>query len=121
MWFITTNNIMLTRFCYSHTRGHVFQRTVTIFELSRCIITTNVRTNKYAHLAAIFFNEPEPFSNKADISLRHTFFEHDKDITGTTFLTKFHDNQTINVTYRVLPRKNVDDALRTNSDAKSTP
>ncbi|KAH3850015.1 hypothetical protein DPMN_092420 [Dreissena polymorpha] len=65
---------------------------------------------KYAPLAAIFFNEPEPFSKKADISLRLTFFEHDKDITGTTFLTKFHDNQAINSTYRVLPRKNVDDA-----------
>ncbi|KAH3693309.1 hypothetical protein DPMN_192713 [Dreissena polymorpha] len=76
---------------------------------------------KYASLAAIFFNEPEPFSKKADTSLRHKFFEHDKDITGTTFLTKFHDNQAINVTYRVLPRKNIDDALRTNVDAKSTP
>ncbi|KAH3801790.1 hypothetical protein DPMN_155452 [Dreissena polymorpha] len=61
--------------------------------ISRGIITTNVRTN----------------------------FEHEKDIIGTTFLTKFHDNQAINVTFRVLTRTNVDDALRTNGDPKSTP
>ncbi|KAH3709457.1 hypothetical protein DPMN_068920 [Dreissena polymorpha] len=110
---------MLTRFCYSHTSGHVFQRTETIFEFSRSIITTNVRTkelkSRYALLVAIFFNEPEPFSKKADTSLRHTF-EHDKDIIGTTFLTEFHDNQAIHVTFRVLTRKIVDDALRTNGD-----
>ncbi|KAH3773545.1 hypothetical protein DPMN_174907 [Dreissena polymorpha] len=41
-------------------------------------------------------------------------FEHDKDIIGTTFLIKFHDNQAINVAFRVLTRKTVDDALRTN-------
>ncbi|KAH3812471.1 hypothetical protein DPMN_140904 [Dreissena polymorpha] len=107
----TTNATLLTRFCYSHTRqtaslpsGHVFQLTVTIFELSRCIITTNVRTKfYYSHTYVV------------------TIFEHDKDITETTFLTKFYDNQAINVTYRVLPRKNVDDAIRTNGDAKSTP
>ncbi|KAH3851893.1 hypothetical protein DPMN_094380 [Dreissena polymorpha] len=90
---------MLTRFCYSHTSGHVFQRTVIIFESSRCIITTNVRTKfNYSHWPS---------------------FEHDKDIIGTTFLIMFHDNQSIDFTYRVLPRKNVDDALRTNGDPKA--
>ncbi|KAH3772488.1 hypothetical protein DPMN_173828 [Dreissena polymorpha] len=76
-------NSLLTRFCYSHTSGHVFQRTVIIFEFSRGIITTNVRTN----------------------------FEHDKDIIGTTFLTKFHDNQVISVTFRVFARKNFENKL----------
>ncbi|KAH3703295.1 hypothetical protein DPMN_078327 [Dreissena polymorpha] len=50
-----------------------------------------------------------------------TNFEHDEEMIGTTFLTMFHDNQAINVTFRMLTRKNVDDALRTNGDPKITP
>ncbi|KAH3805211.1 hypothetical protein DPMN_133508 [Dreissena polymorpha] len=35
-----------------------------------------------------------------------TIFELIQDINGTNLLTKFHDNRQINVTYRVLTRKN---------------
>ncbi|KAH3831737.1 hypothetical protein DPMN_105006 [Dreissena polymorpha] len=88
---------------------HVFQRTKTIFKFSRGIITTNIRTKVLKCRRA-------PLATYA-----LTNFQQDEDIIGTIFLTKFHDNQAINVTFRVLTRKNVDDVLRTNGDPKSTP
>ncbi|KAH3841730.1 hypothetical protein DPMN_115205 [Dreissena polymorpha] len=88
--------------------GHVFQRTVIIFELSRGIITTTVPTKVFKRF---YYSHTYVLTN----------FEHEKYIIGTTFLTKFHDNQAINVTFRVLTRNYVDDALMTNGYPKSTP
>ncbi|KAH3716716.1 hypothetical protein DPMN_059444 [Dreissena polymorpha] len=73
--------------------GHVFQRTRFIFELNQHIIKTNILRN----------------------------FEHSRGINGTNVLTKFHENQTINVASKVYARQNVDDTRRTKGDHKSSP
>ncbi|KAH3707296.1 hypothetical protein DPMN_066697 [Dreissena polymorpha] len=141
MWRIKSipkDDIVLTRFCYSHTSGHVFRRTVTIFEFSRGIITTNVRTKFHGDLSInvtsrvlkkFFYSHTNVLTKFLEDLLTIFFFiltklpsfEHEKNIIWTILLTKFHDNRAINVAYRVLTRKNVDDALRTNGDPKSTP
>ncbi|KAH3817202.1 hypothetical protein DPMN_118732 [Dreissena polymorpha] len=61
-------------------RSHVFQRIRTLFK-RRDIIKINILTN----------------------------LEHDADIIGTNFLTKFHGDKGINIAYRVMTMKNVDD------------
>ncbi|KAH3826249.1 hypothetical protein DPMN_128145 [Dreissena polymorpha] len=61
------------------TRGHVFQRIGTTFELNQDIIKTNILTN----------------------------FELGKDFIGTKLLTKFHEDGTINVASRVFTSKSI--------------
>ncbi|KAH3880497.1 hypothetical protein DPMN_004412 [Dreissena polymorpha] len=73
--------------------GHVFQRTRTIFEHNQHIIMTNILTN----------------------------FKLSLGINRTNVLTKFNENQTINVASRVFIRQNVDDARQTKGDHKSSP
>ncbi|KAH3807145.1 hypothetical protein DPMN_135478 [Dreissena polymorpha] len=86
--------------------GHVFLPIWTIFKLFQDdwakIVTSRVFTRNTAPpLAAIM-----------------TQF---RCINGTNVLTKFHEDQTINVASRVFTRQNVDDARRTKSDHKSSP
>ncbi|KAH3709402.1 hypothetical protein DPMN_068864 [Dreissena polymorpha] len=90
------------------TGGHVFQATATTFELVQNIIGTNFltkfhddrtinmasREKCHAPMAAMFFHQPEPFSNSSKISLGQILIP----------LTKFHDDRTINVASRVLTR-----------------
>ncbi|KAH3830425.1 hypothetical protein DPMN_103669 [Dreissena polymorpha] len=59
------------------TGGHVFQRTGTTFELNQHIIKTNILTN----------------------------FKLDRDFIGMKLVTKFHEEQTINVASRVFMNK----------------
>ncbi|KAH3846332.1 hypothetical protein DPMN_088632 [Dreissena polymorpha] len=73
--------------------GHVFQRTGTIFELNQHILHEDVKCD---------------------------FFGFSRGINGTNVLTKFHEDQTINVASRVFTRQNVDDARRTTHDARRT-
>ncbi|KAH3845309.1 hypothetical protein DPMN_087588 [Dreissena polymorpha] len=82
--------IVLTIFYYSHVLknapplgSHVFQANIIIFKLIQDIIKTNLLTK----------------STK-------TIFKLIQDIIGTILLTKFHDDRKINVTSRVLTRKN---------------
>ncbi|KAH3809704.1 hypothetical protein DPMN_138080 [Dreissena polymorpha] len=77
--------------------GHVFQRTGTILELSRDIITTHVITT---------FHE-DWTTHKTSRVL--TSFKLDQNIIGTNLLTKFHEDQTINKA----SRQNVEDRRRT--------
>ncbi|KAH3768691.1 hypothetical protein DPMN_169910 [Dreissena polymorpha] len=63
--------------------GHVFQPTGTIFKLGR-IFSPMLTRKKPRPMAAMFFNQLESFSN-----------------LSKNLLTKFHDNQTINVASRV--------------------
>ncbi|KAH3751005.1 hypothetical protein DPMN_185546 [Dreissena polymorpha] len=66
--------------------GHVFQQTVTIFELSFAIIRTNLRTNHVFQRTG-------------------TIFKFSRAIIRTNLWTKFHEDRTINVISRVLTRK----------------
>ncbi|KAH3848842.1 hypothetical protein DPMN_091225 [Dreissena polymorpha] len=68
-----------------HPGGHVFQQTGYIFVHIQNII----KTNKYSD------QRPTGF-----------FFKLVQDIIGTILVTKFHEDQTINVASRVLTRKN---------------
>ncbi|KAH3779437.1 hypothetical protein DPMN_157240 [Dreissena polymorpha] len=47
-----------------------------------------------------------------------TSFKLSRGINGTNILTKFHEDQTINVASRVFTRQNVDEARRTKGDHK---
>ncbi|KAH3867490.1 hypothetical protein DPMN_030619 [Dreissena polymorpha] len=70
--------------------GHVCQPTGTIFDLIQDIIGTNLLTKK---------NAPPCFSSIGN------HFQTRPDIIGIILLTKFHNDQTINLTTRVLTRK----------------
>ncbi|KAH3880126.1 hypothetical protein DPMN_004039 [Dreissena polymorpha] len=74
--------------------SHVFQQTVTIFELSQAINTANLRTNKAA---------PPPGGHI--FQQTETIFKLSLTIIKTNVQTKFHEDWTINVTPRVLISK----------------
>ncbi|KAH3713560.1 hypothetical protein DPMN_073352 [Dreissena polymorpha] len=74
---IRTN--VLTNFLSEHPGGHVCQQTGYIFVHIQNVIKTNILTKK---------NDPPP------------------DIIGAILVTKFHEDQTINVASKVLTRKN---------------
>ncbi|KAH3822039.1 hypothetical protein DPMN_123808 [Dreissena polymorpha] len=76
-WAQIGTSRVFTRTTAPPTGGHVFQRTGTTFELNQHIIKTNILTN----------------------------FELDRDFIGTKLLTKFHEDQTINVASRVFTNK----------------
>ncbi|KAH3838948.1 hypothetical protein DPMN_112366 [Dreissena polymorpha] len=123
MWCITTNNISAARFFINDS--------VTKVNFP-APITTNVRTkfhedwsiNVTSRVFKRFYYSHTYFLTKfqEDLTINVNFISNTtSDIIGKTCLTRFHDNQAINVTYRVLTRKTVDDALRTKCDPKSTP
>ncbi|KAH3782919.1 hypothetical protein DPMN_160843 [Dreissena polymorpha] len=76
-WAKIVTSRVFTRKTARPTGGHVFQRTRTTFELNQHIIKTNNLTN----------------------------FELDRDFIGTKLLTKFHEDQTINVASSVFRNK----------------
>ncbi|KAH3867865.1 hypothetical protein DPMN_031002 [Dreissena polymorpha] len=53
------------------------------------------------------------------MKIRHQIFEPSRGINGTNVLTKFHEDQTINVASRVFTRQNVDDGRRTTDKRRS--
>ncbi|KAH3704919.1 hypothetical protein DPMN_079980 [Dreissena polymorpha] len=65
--------------------SHVFQQTVTTFELNQHIFKTNILTKLH--------------------KIGHEIFKLDQGIIGTNPLTKFHEDQTINVASRVFTSK----------------
>ncbi|KAH3693969.1 hypothetical protein DPMN_081408 [Dreissena polymorpha] len=98
--------------------GHVFQATGTIFELVRDIIKTNLLT-KFRDDRTINVASRVLTRNNATTAWRpldnlypckdkatETIFELVQDIIGTHILTKFYEDRKINVTSRVLTRKN---------------
>ncbi|KAH3834454.1 hypothetical protein DPMN_107780 [Dreissena polymorpha] len=114
---------VLTRFYYSQIRknarplgSHVFQANVTIFKLIQDIIETNLLTK---------FHEDWTINVASRLLTRQMLTTHNgqrttdkrrsqrltistlcSDIIGTNLLTKFHEDQKINVASRVLTRKN---------------
>ncbi|KAH3846233.1 hypothetical protein DPMN_088532 [Dreissena polymorpha] len=120
---------VLTRFYYSHIRknapplgSHVFQANIIIFKLIQDIIETNLLTKFHADwtlnvayrvLTRFYYSHIKPYKEKCPappgghvFKATNTIFELIQDIIGTNLLTKFHDDRKINVTSRVLTRKN---------------
>ncbi|KAH3877778.1 hypothetical protein DPMN_001656 [Dreissena polymorpha] len=87
----------------------------TIFELVRHINKTNVLINFHADWAKIvtsrvFTRKTAPptgghLHEDWALNVTSTVFERDQDIIGTNLLTKFHEDQTINVAFRVFTNK----------------
>ncbi|KAH3801360.1 hypothetical protein DPMN_155009 [Dreissena polymorpha] len=124
--------ILFTRKTAPPTGGHVFQRTGTTFELNQHIIKANILTNFELHRDIIGTNlltkfhkdrtinvASRVFTNKSIrknapllgshvLQANVTIFEliQDTCIIGTNLLSKFHEDQKINVVSRVLTRKN---------------
>ncbi|KAH3717899.1 hypothetical protein DPMN_060695 [Dreissena polymorpha] len=91
-WTKIVTSRVFTRKTAPLTGGHVFQRTGSTFELNQHINKTNILTN----------------------------FELDRDFIGTKLLTKFHEDQTINVASRVFTNKcGRTDAERTDDRQRS--
>ncbi|KAH3726012.1 hypothetical protein DPMN_051867 [Dreissena polymorpha] len=93
-WAKIVTSRVFTRKTAPPTGGHVFQRTGTTFELNQHIIKTNILTN----------------------------LELDRDFIMTKLLTKFHEDQTINVASRMFTNKcGRTDRRRTKTGHKSSP
>ncbi|KAH3733910.1 hypothetical protein DPMN_040349 [Dreissena polymorpha] len=117
--------------------GHVFSPIWTIIELVRDINETNVLTkfhDDWANIVTsrVFTRFLYSHRNTASPPGGHdwasnvtstvfTSFKLSRGINGTNVLTKFHEDQAINVASRVFTRQNVDDARRTKGDHKSSP
>ncbi|KAH3824447.1 hypothetical protein DPMN_126283 [Dreissena polymorpha] len=113
--------------------SHVFKANVTIFELIQDIIETNLPTKFHEHwkinVASRVFTRklprprrpskivssrvftrntaPPPGSHASNVtSTVFTSFELSRGINGANVLTKFHEDQTINVASRVFTRQN---------------
>ncbi|KAH3861206.1 hypothetical protein DPMN_024133 [Dreissena polymorpha] len=101
--------------------SHVFQESITIFELIQYIIETNLLT-KFPEdwtinvasrvLTRFYYSNILPYKVKFTHLGSHVFqanltiFELIRDIIKTNLLTKFLEDWTINVASRVLTRKN---------------
>ncbi|KAH3880337.1 hypothetical protein DPMN_004250 [Dreissena polymorpha] len=102
--------------------GHVFSPIWTIFELVRDINETSVLTKFHDDWANIVTSRVftrhtahapwRPYWASNVTSPVFTSFELSRGINGTNVLTKFHEDQTINVASRVFTRQNVDDVQR---------
>ncbi|KAH3742199.1 hypothetical protein DPMN_048936, partial [Dreissena polymorpha] len=92
-WTINVASRVLTRKNAPPTSGHVFQPTGIIFEFIQDIIGMNLLTTKNAPPLCSHF-----------IQAKVTIVKHIQDISGTNPLSKFHDDQKINVASRVLTR-----------------
>ncbi|KAH3782184.1 hypothetical protein DPMN_160096 [Dreissena polymorpha] len=92
-WTKNVTSRVLTRKTATPPGGHVFQPTGTIFKLVQDIIGTHVLTKKTATPSGSHVFQPTG-----------TIFKLVQDIIETHVLTKFHEDWTINVTFRVLTR-----------------
>ncbi|KAH3878119.1 hypothetical protein DPMN_002003 [Dreissena polymorpha] len=114
---------VFTRFNYSHIRktapplgSHVFQAKITIFELIQDIIETNLLTKFHEdrkiyvasrvltrfYYSLIAKNAPPPGGHVFQPT--GIIFKLGQDIIGMNLLTKFYEDQTINVASRVFTR-----------------
>ncbi|KAH3861792.1 hypothetical protein DPMN_024742 [Dreissena polymorpha] len=121
-WTINLAFRVLTRKTAPPPGSHVFSPIWTIFELFydawAKIVTSRVFTWNTAPLPGSHLHE-DWASNVTSTVL--TSFELSRGINGTNVLTKFHEDQTINVASRVFTRQNFEDARRTKGDHKSSP
>ncbi|KAH3774383.1 hypothetical protein DPMN_175765 [Dreissena polymorpha] len=104
-WKINVASRVLTRKNAPPPGGHVFQPSGIIFKLFQDIIGMNLLTKKNApplgsHVFQAKFHE----DRKINVLLTGIIFEHVQDIIGMNLLTMFHEDQTINVAFRVLTR-----------------
>ncbi|KAH3819774.1 hypothetical protein DPMN_121518 [Dreissena polymorpha] len=102
-------------------RDHFFQANIIIFKLIQDIIKTNLLTKFHEDwtinvasrvLTRFYYIHIKPYKEKCPpppgghvFKATKTIFKIIQDIIGTNLLTKFHDDQKINVTSRVLTRK----------------
>ncbi|KAH3747269.1 hypothetical protein DPMN_181692 [Dreissena polymorpha] len=116
---------LLTKFHEDRTvnvasRVHFFQANIIIFKLIQDIIKTNLLTKFHEDwtinvasrvLTRLYYSHIKPYKEKCPAPGGHVFkatktiFKLIQDIIGTNLLTKFHDDQKINVTSRVPFRK----------------
>ncbi|KAH3784660.1 hypothetical protein DPMN_162623 [Dreissena polymorpha] len=119
---------VLTRFYYSHIRKNAppppgslfFQANIIIFKLIQDIIKTNLLTKFHEDwtinvasrvFTRFYYSHIKPYKEKCPAPGGHVFkatktiFKLIQDNIGTNLLTKFHDDQKLNVTSRVLTRK----------------
>ncbi|KAH3857733.1 hypothetical protein DPMN_100346 [Dreissena polymorpha] len=116
-WKINVASRVLTRKNAPIPGSHVFQPTSIIFKLFQDIIRMNLLTkfheDRTVNVASRVKNAPPRGSHeKCPAPGGHVFkatktiLELIQDIIGTNLLTKFHDDRKINITSRVLKRKN---------------
>ncbi|KAH3870016.1 hypothetical protein DPMN_033194 [Dreissena polymorpha] len=97
--------------------GAVFQRTGTIFYLSPDIIRTNFFAKFHEDWTKMYYYSHEkcpapgshenfPPAGSHVFQQTGTIFELIQDIIKTNVLSKFHEDWTTNVTFKVLKRKN---------------
>ncbi|KAH3891041.1 hypothetical protein DPMN_015132 [Dreissena polymorpha] len=94
--------------------SHVFQANITIFTFIQDIIEINLLTefhedwtiNVASKVLTIHLWKNAPPPGGHVIKATKSIFKLIQDIIGTNLLTKFHDDRKINVTSRVLTRKN---------------
>ncbi|KAH3782263.1 hypothetical protein DPMN_160176 [Dreissena polymorpha] len=113
--------------------GHVFQANVTIFELIKDIIKTNLLTIFHQdwtiNVASRVKNAPPPWRSYIigmNLLTNHVFqanvtnFKLKQDIIETNFFTKFHEDWTLNVASRELTRQMLmpHNAQRTTDDGQ---
>ncbi|KAH3752999.1 hypothetical protein DPMN_187627 [Dreissena polymorpha] len=120
-WTINVASRVLTRKTATPPGGHVFSPIWTIFELFHDdwakIVTCRVFIRNTAPPPGSHLHEDWASNVTSTV---FTSFELSRGINGTNVLTKFHEDQTINVASRVFKRQNVDDARRTKGDHKSS-
>ncbi|KAH3887637.1 hypothetical protein DPMN_011655 [Dreissena polymorpha] len=128
-WTKNVTSRVFTCFHYIHIEktalppgSHVFSPIWTIFELFHDdwakIVTSRVFTRNTAPPPGSHLHED--FASNVTSTVV-TSFELSRGINGTNVLTKFHEDHTINVAFRVFTRQNVDDGRRTKGDHKSSP
>ncbi|KAH3727004.1 hypothetical protein DPMN_052928 [Dreissena polymorpha] len=129
-WTINVAFRVLTRKTPPPPGGHVFSPIWTIFESIRDINEINVLTKYHDDWAKIVTSRvftrntaPPPGSHTNiltnNVKIGHQIFELSRGINGTNVLTKFHEDQTINVAPRVFTKQNVDDGRRTTDKKRS--
>ncbi|KAH3859322.1 hypothetical protein DPMN_102040 [Dreissena polymorpha] len=138
-WTKNVTSRVFTCFHYIHIEktapppgGHEFSMIWTIFEHVRDINETNLLTKFHDDWAKIVTSRvftrntaPPPGGHLHKdcasnvTSTVFTSFELSRGINGTYVLTKFHEDQTINVASRVFTRQNVYDGRRTTDKRRS--
>ncbi|KAH3704897.1 hypothetical protein DPMN_079958 [Dreissena polymorpha] len=123
---IIRTNVLTKLLTTPPTGGHVFQRTGTILELSQDIIRTNVPNKFHEDWTKNKKTAPSPggqFHEDLIIYVTSRFnedqiinvgldFKFNQDIIRTNLLTKFYEDQTINVISRVLTWQNCDETTK---------
>ncbi|KAH3846228.1 hypothetical protein DPMN_088527 [Dreissena polymorpha] len=127
-WTINVASRVFTRKTARSPGGHVFSPIWTIFKLVQYINKTNVLTKFHDDWAKIVTSRvftrntappPGGYLHEDWASNVTSTFRTQSRYQWKNVLTKFHEDQTINVASRVFTRQNVDDARRTTDKRQS--